>query len=96
MKTRVTRLIQCIAACNGALLFASTLHAAGAQEATNLPYLNPQLSPEQRATDLVRCRSNKNCTDESESRNFEAADCINTRGEAIHGEVEAVYCSHAA
>ena len=54
MKTRVTRLIQCIAACNGALLFASTLHAAGAQEATNLPYLNPQLSPEQRATDLVR------------------------------------------
>lgn len=53
MRTRVTRIIECIAACSGALLFAIAPHTSVAQEATNLPYLNPQLSPEQRATDLV-------------------------------------------
>ena len=53
MKTRVTRIIECIAACSGALLFALAPHIAVAQEPANLPYLNPQLSPEQRATDLV-------------------------------------------
>jgi beta-glucosidase-like glycosyl hydrolase len=31
----------------------SALQAAAAQESASLPFLNPQLSPEQRATDLV-------------------------------------------
>ena len=53
MKTRSTRNIEWIAACSGALLFASALQFAVAQEPANLPYLNPQLSAEQRATDLV-------------------------------------------
>ena len=53
MKTSMTRIIECIAACSGALLLASSLHTAVAQEPANLPYMNPQLSPEQRATDLV-------------------------------------------
>jgi len=53
MKTSMTRIIEGIAACSGALLLASSLHSAVAQEPANLPYLNPQLSAEQRATDLV-------------------------------------------
>ncbi|MGC1293756.1 MAG: glycoside hydrolase family 3 N-terminal domain-containing protein, partial [Alloacidobacterium sp.] len=53
MNTRVTRIIECIAHCSGALLFALAPYIAVAQEPANLPYLNPQLSPEQRATDLV-------------------------------------------
>src|SRR6202050_1191529 len=53
MKFPVTRVIECIAACSGALLFAIAPHTAVAQEPASLPYLNPQLSPEQRATDLV-------------------------------------------
>ena len=44
----------------------------------------------------TRCRNNEDCAAGSESRNFEANDCINTRGEAVHGEVEGVYCSYAA
>jgi beta-glucosidase len=54
MKIRVTRIAECIVACAGALLFASALQNAVAQDSANLPYLNPHLSPEQRATDLVR------------------------------------------
>ncbi len=53
MKTRVMRIIESFAAYSGALLFAVALHNSVAQEPTNPPYLNPQLSPEQRATDLV-------------------------------------------
>ena len=53
MKTRVTRIIECIAACSGALLIASALHTAVAQEPENPSYLNPRLSAEQRAADLV-------------------------------------------
>jgi beta-glucosidase len=53
MKTSMTRIMEGIAACSGALLLASALHSATAQESANLPYLNPKLSPEQRATDLV-------------------------------------------
>ena len=45
MKTSMTRIIECIATCSGALLLASSLHTAVAQETENLPYLNPQLSP---------------------------------------------------
>jgi beta-glucosidase len=54
MKSRVTRILQCIVSCFGILLFSSALLTAGAQDATNPSYLNPQLSPEQRAADLVR------------------------------------------
>ncbi len=32
----------------------------------------------------------------SESRNFEAFDFLDMRGEAVHGEVDGVCCSHAA
>src|SRR5579862_9247068 len=52
MKSRV-RMIECIVACAGVLLFTTSLQNAVAQDAANPPYLNPQLSPEQRATDLV-------------------------------------------
>jgi beta-glucosidase len=54
MKSRLTRIVECIVACTGALLFGLALQNAGAQDTANLPYMNPQLSPEQRATDLVR------------------------------------------
>jgi beta-glucosidase len=56
MTTRVTRIAKCILACTVALFFFSfgpTVQHAVAQESDNPPYLNPQLSPEQRATDLV-------------------------------------------
>jgi beta-glucosidase len=54
MKIRVMRIAKYVAACTGVLLLVSTLQNSGAQTAESLPYLNPQLSPEQRATDLVR------------------------------------------
>ena len=53
MKRRVTRIVECIVACTGVIFFASVQHSAVAQDSANPPYLNPQLSPEQRATDLV-------------------------------------------
>ena len=53
MKKRVTRIVECIVACTGALLLSSVVQSAVAQDSANLPYMNPQLSPEQRATDLV-------------------------------------------
>src|SRR5579862_8953590 len=54
MKHRVTKVLECIVTCLGMLLFVSTAKDGIAQESANLPYTNPQLSPEQRATDLVR------------------------------------------
>ncbi len=54
MKNRVTRIVECTLAFTGVLLLSSVVHSAVAQDSANLPYLNPQLSPEQRATDLVR------------------------------------------
>ena len=54
MKNRVTRIVECILACTGVLLLSSVVPSAVAQDSANLPYMNPQLSPEQRATDLVR------------------------------------------
>src|SRR6202044_1888185 len=54
MKRRVTRIVECIVACTAAIFFASVQHSAVAQDSANPPYLNPQLSPEQRATGLVR------------------------------------------
>ena len=53
MKYRVTRIVDCIVDCAAALLLVSALQNVVAQEAAQLPYLNPDLSPEQRATDLV-------------------------------------------
>jgi beta-glucosidase len=48
------KIAECIAVCFGALLVASAQQSAVEQEPANLPYMNTQLSPEQRATDLVR------------------------------------------
>ena len=53
MKNRVTRVLECIVTCLGTLLFAVAAKDGIAQDTANLPYMNPQLSPEQRATDLV-------------------------------------------
>ena len=53
MKHRVTRVIECIVTCLGTLLFAVAAKDGIAQDSANLPYMNPQLSPEQRAIDLV-------------------------------------------
>ncbi len=53
MKHRVTRIVECMVACMGAILFASVQHSALAQDSAQPPYLNTELSPEQRATDLV-------------------------------------------
>ena len=54
MRSRMTQIFKCLFVCIGVLFFGSALQNAGAQDAENPPYLNPQLSPEQRATDLVR------------------------------------------
>jgi beta-glucosidase len=54
MKSRMTRVIECVVAATAALVLGSALPDAVAQDSENLPYMNPQLSPEQRATDLVR------------------------------------------
>jgi len=53
MKSQMTRVLECILACTGALFLGAFLPLATAQDAANLPYMNPQLSPDQRATDLV-------------------------------------------
>jgi beta-glucosidase len=53
MKHRVTRVFECIVTCLGTLLFVVAAKDGIAQDSANLPYMNPQLSPEQRATDLV-------------------------------------------
>ena len=53
MKSRLAQILECIAACAGALLLSSALPRAVAQESANPAYLNPQLSPMERATDLV-------------------------------------------
>jgi len=54
MTSRVSRIAKCVLACTVALFFfGPTVQNAAAQESENPPYLNPQLSPEQRAIDLV-------------------------------------------
>jgi beta-glucosidase len=53
MKNRALQVVECILACTGALFFGPVLQNALAQDTANLPYMNPQLLPEQRATDLV-------------------------------------------
>ena len=54
MKRRIMRTIEWTVVCAGALFLGIALQNAFAQESDNPAYLNPQLSPEQRATDLVR------------------------------------------
>jgi beta-glucosidase len=54
MRNRATRVVECIVAFTGVLLSGSTIQNAVAQDSGSLPYLNPQLPAEQRATDLVR------------------------------------------
>ena len=53
MKMRLTRIVECVVVWTITFFVSSALSNAIAQEPENPPYLNPQLSPEQRATDLV-------------------------------------------
>jgi beta-glucosidase len=53
MKNRMSRIVAGIVVCTGTLFFGSIPQCAVAQEPANLPYMNPSLSPEQRAADLV-------------------------------------------
>lgn len=53
MKSRVTLNLICVVACTGLLLCGANQQSAIAQDSANLPYMNSQLSPEQRAIDLV-------------------------------------------
>jgi beta-glucosidase len=53
MKNRMARIVAGIVACTGTLFFGSMLQSAVAQDTASLPYMNPKLSPEQRAADLV-------------------------------------------
>ena len=54
MKSRMTQIAGCTVVCLGALCFGLVPQHAVSQESSNFPYMNPQLSPEQRAIDLVR------------------------------------------
>jgi beta-glucosidase len=54
MNGRVSLLSLCALACTGMFFPGPMQQSADAQDSVNLPYMNPQLSPEQRATDLVR------------------------------------------
>ena len=53
MNRHLTRIVECIVACAAALVFGLAMQNAVAQDNASPQYLNPQLSPEQRATDLV-------------------------------------------
>jgi beta-glucosidase len=53
MNSRVIGIVGRIVTCTAALVLGSTLQNGIAQDSANLPYLNPQLSPQERATDLV-------------------------------------------
>jgi beta-glucosidase len=57
MRSRLTRVVECIVAGIGVLSLGAVSQIAWAQETVQdtakLPYMNPQLSPEQRAIDLV-------------------------------------------
>jgi len=53
MKRRIIRSIEWILVCAGTFFLAVALPNAVAQERANLPYLDPELPPEQRAVDLV-------------------------------------------
>ena len=53
MRSRVTPILVRVLAITGMLFFSGMQGHAVAQDSANLPYMNLQLSPEQRATDLV-------------------------------------------
>ncbi len=53
MRSRSMPLLVRVLACTRILFFSGMQGHAVAQDSANLPYMNPQLSPEQRATDLV-------------------------------------------
>ncbi len=53
MEKSATRVVTSIAVLTGVFLLASLLFSASAQETAKPPYLNPSLTPEERATDLV-------------------------------------------
>ena len=53
MKKRMTRIVAGIVAWTGTLFLGSFMQTAVAQDTANLPYMNPSLSAEQRAVDLV-------------------------------------------
>jgi beta-glucosidase len=54
MRSRVMQIVVYMVACTGTSFLGSLPQSAVAQDSANLPYMNPQLPPEQRATDLVR------------------------------------------
>ena len=53
MRSRTKQILKCITVCIGAVVVGSAQQGAVAQEPANLPYMNSQLSAEQRAIDLV-------------------------------------------
>ncbi len=53
MRTCLTLAVR-VLVCTGMLVCCATQQHAFAQDSASLPYMNPQLAPEQRATDLVR------------------------------------------
>ena len=53
MKKHMTRIVAGIVACTGTLFFGFVLQSAVGQDTAKLPYMNPSLSQEQRAADLV-------------------------------------------
>jgi beta-glucosidase len=53
MKSRLSPILIRALACTGVMFCGAMQQVAIAQDAANLPYMNPQLSPEQRAADLV-------------------------------------------
>ncbi len=53
MRTRVKPILVRVLASTAMLLCGAVTQTAIAQDSANLPYMNPQLSPEERATDLV-------------------------------------------
>jgi beta-glucosidase len=53
MKGSMTRFVQGIVLGTGSIFIGSMVQFAVAQDAASLPYMNPNLSPEQRAVDLV-------------------------------------------
>src|SRR5438046_1561297 len=54
MRSRTKQILKCITVCIGAFAVGSAQQGAVAQEPASLPYMNSQLSAEQRAADLVR------------------------------------------
>ena len=53
MKIRMTRVVAGLVAWTGSLFLGSFMQFAVAQDTANLPYMNTNLSAEQRAADLV-------------------------------------------